>query len=214
MLGIKVVKINEAYTSQTCPKCGSRKKPNNRNYTCKCGFKYHRDGVGAINIRQIRILESCEGFALTTIYGVFAVSQRRSPKSAVSGLLRQSRSGGHGTALGLSFGSPCCLVLNTRNSLKKTKRITLADFGERLWLTAKTPYMVVSAKPSQLSKIRCFSWVSMSRPKRQHDDCLFFFKIRIPQKRAVVLLGRLFKQKFRAYRLSETQSPRNSTRNS
>ena len=51
-LGIKVVKIDEAHTSQTCPSCGNRKKPNNRNYTCKCGFKYHRDGVGAINIRQ------------------------------------------------------------------------------------------------------------------------------------------------------------------
>lgn len=51
-LGIKVRVINEAYTSQTCPKCGNRKKPTNRNYTCSCGFKYHRDGVGTINIRQ------------------------------------------------------------------------------------------------------------------------------------------------------------------
>ena len=51
-LGIKVKTIDESYTSQTCPKCGNRKKPTNRNYTCRCGFKYHRDGVGAINIRQ------------------------------------------------------------------------------------------------------------------------------------------------------------------
>ena len=51
-VGIKVEQIDEAYTSQTCPKCGIRKKPTNRNYTCPCGFKYHRDGVGAINIRQ------------------------------------------------------------------------------------------------------------------------------------------------------------------
>ena len=51
-LGIKVKVIDEAYTSQTCPRCGNRKKPTNRNYTCSCGFKYHRDGVGAINIRQ------------------------------------------------------------------------------------------------------------------------------------------------------------------
>ena len=50
-LGIKVRVIDESYTSQTCPKCGNRKKPNNRNYTCQCGFKYHRDGVGALNIR-------------------------------------------------------------------------------------------------------------------------------------------------------------------
>ncbi len=51
-LGIKVETIDESYTSQTCPKCGNRKKPTNRNYTCSCGFKYHRDGVGAINIRR------------------------------------------------------------------------------------------------------------------------------------------------------------------
>ena len=51
-LGIKVEVIDESYTSQTCPKCGNRKKPTNRDYTCKCGFTYHRDGVGAINIRQ------------------------------------------------------------------------------------------------------------------------------------------------------------------
>jgi len=51
-LGIKVEVIDEAYTSQTCPKCGNRKKPTHREYTCKCGFEYHRDGVGAINIRR------------------------------------------------------------------------------------------------------------------------------------------------------------------
>jgi len=50
-LGIKVELVDEAYTSQTCPKCGNRKKPTHRNYSCKCGFQYHRDGVGAINIR-------------------------------------------------------------------------------------------------------------------------------------------------------------------
>ena len=52
-LGIKVALIDEAYTSQTCPNCGNPKKPHNRKYTCTpCGFKYHRDGVGAINIRK------------------------------------------------------------------------------------------------------------------------------------------------------------------
>ena len=50
-VGIQVKTINESYTSQTCPKCSTRKKPRNRNYTCSCGFRYHRDGVGAINIR-------------------------------------------------------------------------------------------------------------------------------------------------------------------
>ena len=51
-LGIKVKVVDESYTSQTCPKCGNRKKPTTRNYTCPCGWKYHRDGVGAINIRR------------------------------------------------------------------------------------------------------------------------------------------------------------------
>ena len=51
LAGIKVVSESEAYTSQTCPKCGHRKKPKNRNYHCKqCDFKYHRDGIGAINL--------------------------------------------------------------------------------------------------------------------------------------------------------------------
>lgn len=51
-LGIKVEVIDEAYTSQICPSCNHRHKPSNREYKCKCGFKYHRDGVGGINIRQ------------------------------------------------------------------------------------------------------------------------------------------------------------------
>ncbi len=51
-LGIKVEVIDEAYTSQTCPRCGDKHKPSNREYKCKCGFVYHRDGVGAINIRK------------------------------------------------------------------------------------------------------------------------------------------------------------------
>ena len=51
LAGLTVKFVSEAYTSQTCPKCGNRKKPTNRNYHCNhCGFEYHRDGVGAINI--------------------------------------------------------------------------------------------------------------------------------------------------------------------
>ena len=52
VLGIKVEVIDESYTSQTCPSCGDKHKPSNREYKCKCGFTYHRDGVGAVNIRQ------------------------------------------------------------------------------------------------------------------------------------------------------------------
>ena len=51
LAGLKVKFVSEAYTSQTCPSCGNRKKPTNRNYHCNhCGFQYHRDGVGAINL--------------------------------------------------------------------------------------------------------------------------------------------------------------------
>lgn len=48
--GIEIIKISEAYTSQTCPHCGTRHKPTNRNYKCKCGYEQHRDLVGAMNI--------------------------------------------------------------------------------------------------------------------------------------------------------------------
>ncbi|NJL61268.1 MAG: IS200/IS605 family element transposase accessory protein TnpB [Methylacidiphilales bacterium] len=50
--GMKVALQDERYTSQTCPQCGKRHKPKNRVYKCSCGFKFHRDGVGAINIRK------------------------------------------------------------------------------------------------------------------------------------------------------------------
>ena len=48
--GITIEKVDESYTSQTCPVCGNRKKSKNRNYHCKCGYKEHRDLHGASNI--------------------------------------------------------------------------------------------------------------------------------------------------------------------
>lgn len=48
--GIELIKISEAYTSQTCPHCGHRHKPSGRNYKCQCGYTQHRDLVGAMNI--------------------------------------------------------------------------------------------------------------------------------------------------------------------
>ncbi|USK68610.1 RNA-guided endonuclease InsQ/TnpB family protein [Peribacillus asahii] len=48
--GIAIEKVNERYTSQTCPVCGNRKKSNTRNYTCTCGYQEHRDLHGARNI--------------------------------------------------------------------------------------------------------------------------------------------------------------------
>jgi putative transposase len=54
--GMVVEMQEEAYTSKTCPVCGKRRKssPNGRNFSCvnkKCGWKGHRDAVGACNIR-------------------------------------------------------------------------------------------------------------------------------------------------------------------
>lgn len=50
--GMKAELEDEAYTTQTCPACGKRHKPSGREYRCSCGFKFHRDGVGSINIRK------------------------------------------------------------------------------------------------------------------------------------------------------------------
>ena len=68
LAGLKVKVVSEAYTSQTCPRCGNRKKPINRNYHCNhCGFEYHRDGVGAINLYN-----KVSGFMLSPVVGAMA----------------------------------------------------------------------------------------------------------------------------------------------
>jgi len=52
-VGIRVVLQDESYTSQECPRCNHRHKPRGRVYHCPaCGFRFHRDGVGSINIRR------------------------------------------------------------------------------------------------------------------------------------------------------------------
>jgi putative transposase len=51
--GMEVKLQEERYTSQECPQCSHRYKPGGRVYHCrKCGFRYHRDGVGSWNIRK------------------------------------------------------------------------------------------------------------------------------------------------------------------
>lgn len=52
-MGILFEKIEEAYTTQTCPYCGSRHKCSNRNYKCSCGYSAHRDIHGARNILSL-----------------------------------------------------------------------------------------------------------------------------------------------------------------
>ena len=49
--GIKVVAIDPKYTSQTCPRCGNKRKPSKYNYfRCKCGFEANRDRTASMNI--------------------------------------------------------------------------------------------------------------------------------------------------------------------
>lgn len=56
MLGMETLLEDEHYTTQTCPNCGSRKKPSGRIYSCaQCGFVGHRDVVGASNILSRRL---------------------------------------------------------------------------------------------------------------------------------------------------------------
>ena len=56
MAGIKVEYVNPAYSSQTCPECSKKNKAQDRRYTCPCGFKRHRDIVGAMNIRYATVI--------------------------------------------------------------------------------------------------------------------------------------------------------------
>lgn len=52
LAGITVEYVNPAYTSQSCPKCGANHHAKGRQYVCECGYKSHRDIVGAINIHN------------------------------------------------------------------------------------------------------------------------------------------------------------------
>ncbi len=52
-LGIRVEQVDPAYTSQECPSCGKRNKAQDRTYRCSdCGWRGHRDTVGAVNISR------------------------------------------------------------------------------------------------------------------------------------------------------------------
>lgn len=55
-----VEKVNPAYTSQTCPKCGHTEKSNrdkhNHLFYCKnCGYKSNDDRIGAMNLYRMGI---------------------------------------------------------------------------------------------------------------------------------------------------------------
>ncbi len=50
LVGIQVEDVDPKYTSQICPQCETKNKAKDRTYKCSCGFKSHRDRVGALNI--------------------------------------------------------------------------------------------------------------------------------------------------------------------
>lgn len=51
--GIRVERVDPAYTSQECPACGNHTKAQDRRYCCSdCGWKGHRDAVGAVAISR------------------------------------------------------------------------------------------------------------------------------------------------------------------
>jgi putative transposase len=83
--GMDVALQDEHYTSRTCPQCGQRRKSavQGRTFSCgKCGFCYHRDGVGAINIRA----KYCGEFGIPRIVAVMAPASgiRYMPQTGVA----------------------------------------------------------------------------------------------------------------------------------
>lgn len=57
LVGIKVEYVDPKYTSQTCPTCGKRNHVKDRKYQCPCGYKTHRDRVGAMNIIHAPVID-------------------------------------------------------------------------------------------------------------------------------------------------------------
>ncbi len=55
--GIALEYVDPKYTSQICPNCGTRNKAKDRKYNCSCGYRTHRDRVGAINIMSAPVVD-------------------------------------------------------------------------------------------------------------------------------------------------------------
>lgn len=50
LAGVSVIFVDPRLTSKKCPRCGKINNVKSRKYVCKCGFRMHRDIVGAMNI--------------------------------------------------------------------------------------------------------------------------------------------------------------------
>lgn len=65
--GIQVIKINEAYTSQTCHKCRELGIRNLGLFKCGCGYQDNADRNGAINIAERGLREACKSGAIVAL---------------------------------------------------------------------------------------------------------------------------------------------------
>ena len=73
--GIDVEYVDESYTSQTCPRCGTAddSHKNGRKFECSnCSFEAHRDSVGAWNIREKYVSEDGEDRTSSCLPGAMA----------------------------------------------------------------------------------------------------------------------------------------------
>jgi putative transposase len=85
LYGIEVIKISEAYSSQTCHGCSEVRKTNRVHcgfYGCDCGWRTHADVNGAANL-----------FRAT--YKGFPVAQRRSSGEVATPVVVPIRLGWH-----------------------------------------------------------------------------------------------------------------------
>jgi len=78
--GLRVIKVNPAYSSVTCPKCGAKMKENGyRTFKCtRCRFEEHRDYIAVMN------LYGRGSLTLSTAHGVKGGkdhSDRENPRS-------------------------------------------------------------------------------------------------------------------------------------
>jgi putative transposase len=82
---IDVSKCSERGSSSTCPKCQHRQKVSGRNWECKsCGYKEHRDIVGAINILRNNIGFTVESLSTTYLQPLKNGSSRCSDTSQLA----------------------------------------------------------------------------------------------------------------------------------
>ncbi|MFW0861841.1 MAG: RNA-guided endonuclease InsQ/TnpB family protein [Dethiobacter sp.] len=56
LMGIRVEYVDPRHTSQTCPRCKELHKAKDRDYRCSCGYRMHRDRLGAINILSAPVI--------------------------------------------------------------------------------------------------------------------------------------------------------------